>query len=251
MDKGRVMFDLTDKIALVTGATGGIGAACARAIVAQGGTVAMTGTRQAVLDELCASIGPRAKGFVCDLGDRAAVDALAPAVEAAFGRIDILVNNAGITRDNLFIRMSDEDWDKVIEVNLTAVFRLTRAALRGMIKRRSGRIVMMSSVSGVAGNAGQGNYAAAKSGLLGMAKSIAKEVARRGITVNSIAPGYIQTPMIEALNEAQRTAALADVPMDRFGLPEEIAAAVVFLASQEAAYLTGHTLHVNGGMHIE
>ncbi|MCC6737204.1 MAG: 3-oxoacyl-[acyl-carrier-protein] reductase [Bauldia sp.] len=245
------MFDLTDKIALVTGATGGIGAACARAIVAQGGKVAVTGTRQAVLDELCASIGPSAKGFVCDLGDRAAVDALTPAVEAEFGRIDILVNNAGITRDNLFIRMSDDDWDKVIEVNLTAVFRLTRAVLRGMIKRRSGRIVMMSSVVGVAGNAGQGNYAAAKAGLLGMGKSIAKEVARRGITVNAIAPGYIQTPMVEALTDAQRAAAVAEVPADRFGTPEEIAAAVVFLASPEAGYLTGHTLHINGGMHIE
>jgi 3-oxoacyl-[acyl-carrier protein] reductase len=245
------MFDLTDKIALVTGATGGIGAAIARAIVAQGGSVAVTGTRQAVLDELCASIGPKAKGFVCDLGDRAAVDALCPAVEAEFGRVDILVNNAGITRDNLFIRMSDDDWDKVIEVNLTAAFRLTRAVLRGMLKRRSGRIIAMSSVVGVAGNAGQPNYAAAKAGLLGMTKSLAKEVGRRGITVNAIAPGYIQTAMVDALSEAQRASAVAEVPADRFGTPEEIAAAVVFLASQEAAYITGQTLHINGGMHIE
>ncbi|MGV8841572.1 MAG: 3-oxoacyl-[acyl-carrier-protein] reductase [Bauldia sp.] len=245
------MFDLSDKVALVTGATGGIGAACARAIVAQGGTVAVTGTRRAVLDELCASIGPRAKGFVCDLGDRAAVDDLAPAVEAEFGRIDILVNNAGITRDNLFIRMSDDDWDKVIEVNLTAAFRLTRAVLRGMLKRRAGRIIAMSSVVGVAGNAGQPNYAAAKAGLLGMTKSLAKEVGRRGITVNAIAPGYIATAMVDALTEAQRASAVAEVPADRFGTPEEIAAAVVFLASQEAAYITGQTLHINGGMHIE
>ncbi|MCW5715638.1 MAG: 3-oxoacyl-[acyl-carrier-protein] reductase [Bauldia sp.] len=245
------MFDLTDKIALVTGATGGIGAAIARAIVAQGGSVAVTGTRQAVLDELCASIGPKAKGFVCDLGDRAAVDALAPAVEAEFGRVDILVNNAGITRDNLFIRMSDDDWDKVIEVNLTAAFRLTRAVLRGMLKRRAGRIIAMSSVVGVAGNAGQPNYAAAKAGLLGMTKSLAKEVGRRGITVNAIAPGYIATAMVDALTDAQRASAVAEVPADRFGTPEEIAAAVVFLASQEAAYITGQTLHINGGMHIE
>lgn len=245
------MFDLTNKTALVTGATGGIGAAIARALYRCGASVAVSGTRQAALDELSAELGERCKGFVCDLGDRASVDRLVPDVEAALGQIDVLVSNAGVNKDNLFIRMQDADWDRVIEVNLSAAFRLTKAALRGMLRRRAGRIILMSSVVGVAGNAGQANYAASKAGLLGMGKSLAKEVAKRGITVNAIAPGYIDTAMVQALTEAQRAAAVAEVPTDRFGTPEEIAAAVVFLASDEAAYITGQTLHINGGMHIE
>lgn len=245
------MFDLTNKIALVTGATGGIGAAVAKAFVTQGATVAVTGTRKAALDELVGQLGGRGHAFVCDLSDRDAVARLVPDVEAAVGPIDILVNNAGITRDNLFLRMSDEEWDSVIEVNLTSAFRLTRAALRGMLRRRAGRIIAMSSVVGVAGNAGQANYSASKAGLLGMAKSLAKEVGRRGITVNAIAPGYIDTAMTSVLTEAQRASATAEVPADRFGTPEEVAAAVVFLASDESAYITGQTIHINGGMHIE
>lgn len=245
------MFDLSKKTALVTGATGGIGAAAAKALHAQGATVAVSGTRKANLDALVAELGERCVGFACDLSDRASVDQLVPDVEAAIGSIDILVCNAGVNKDNLFIRMSDEDWDRVIEINLTSAFRLTRAALRGMLKRRTGRIIAMSSVVGIAGNAGQANYAASKAGLLGMAKSLAKEVGRRGITVNAIAPGYIDTAMVHALTEAQRAAAVAEVPADRFGTPEEVAAAVVFLASDEAAYITGQTIHINGGMHIE
>ncbi len=245
------MFELTNKVALVTGATGGIGAAIARAFAAQGATVAVTGTRKLVLDELAAELGGRCRGFVCDLSDRAAVDGLVPDIERELGPVDILVNNAGITRDNLFIRMSDEEWDAVIEVNLTAAFRITRAALRGMLRRRSGRIVAISSVVGVAGNAGQANYSAAKAGLLGMTKSLAKEVGRRGITVNAIAPGYIETAMTRAFTPEQRAAATAEVPADRFGTPAEVAAAVVFLASHEASYITGQTIHINGGMHID
>jgi 3-oxoacyl-[acyl-carrier protein] reductase len=245
------MFDLTDKVALVTGATGGIGAAIARAIHGQGASVAVTGTRDAVLKELEAELGDRCRGFVCDLTDRSAVDKLVPAVEEAFGPIDILVNNAGIAHDNLFVRMSDADWDAVIEVNLTAAFRITRAALRGMLKRRSGRIISISSVVAAAGNPGQANYAAAKAGLLGMTKSLAKEVASRGITANAVAPGYIDTAMTMAFDEKRRAAALATVPAARFGTPEEVASAVVFLASSEAAYVTGHTLHLNGAGHIE
>ncbi|MGD9740198.1 MAG: 3-oxoacyl-[acyl-carrier-protein] reductase [Bauldia sp.] len=245
------MFDLTNKTALVTGASGGIGAAIARALHASGAKVALSGTRRGALDELAAQLGDRCRGFVCDLGDRASVDRLVPDVEAAFGQIDVFVSNAGMNKDNLFIRMQDADWDRVVEVNLTSAFRLSRAALRGMLKRRAGRIIYMSSVVGVAGNAGQANYAASKAGLLGMAKSLAKEVAKRNITVNAIAPGYIDTAMVQALTEAQRAAAVAEVPTDRFGTPEEIAAAVVFLASDEAAYITGQTLHINGGMHIE
>ncbi len=245
------MFDLTKKIAIVTGATGGIGGAIARALWTQGASVAITGTRQSVLDAMAAELGDRCRGFVCDMSSREAVQKLLPAVEAALGPIDILVNNAGITRDNLFVRMTDADWDDVIEVNLTSAFRLTRVALKSMLRRRSGRVISISSVVGVAGNAGQANYAAAKAGLLGMSKSFAKEVARRGITVNCVAPGYIETPMVAVFDEARRASAVAEVPVDRFGTPEEVAAAVVFLASAEASYITGHTLHINGGMHIE
>ncbi|MBT9290108.1 3-oxoacyl-[acyl-carrier-protein] reductase [Prosthecodimorpha staleyi] len=242
------MFDLTGKTALVTGATGGIGGAIARALYAQGATVALSGTREAVLGELAAELGARAHVFVADLGDRASVDALVPAVEAALGKIDILVNNAGITRDNLFMRMKDEEWDKVLEVNLTAGFRLARAALRGMMKRRFGRIIGITSVVGVTGNPGQGNYAAAKAGMIGMSKSLAQEVASRNITVNCIAPGFIGTAMTDALNEKQKETILGVVPAGRLGSSEEIAAAAVYLASDEAAYTTGQTLHVNGGM---
>ncbi|TPQ52238.1 3-oxoacyl-[acyl-carrier-protein] reductase [Prosthecomicrobium hirschii] len=242
------MFDLTGKTALVTGATGGIGGAIARALHAQGATVALSGTRAAVLEDLAAELGERAHVFVADLGDRASVDALVPAVEAALGKVDILVNNAGITRDNLFMRMKDDEWDKVLEVNLTAGFRLARAALRGMMKRRFGRIIGITSVVGVTGNPGQGNYAAAKAGMIGMSKSLAQEVASRNITVNCIAPGFIGTAMTDALNEKQKETILGVVPAGRLGSSEEIAAATVYLASDEAAYTTGQTLHVNGGM---
>ena len=242
------MFDLTGKVALVTGATGGIGAAIARALHAQGATVALSGTREAVLNELAAELGERAGVFVANLSDRASVDALVPAVEAKFGRLDILVNNAGITRDNLFMRMKDEEWDQVLEVNLTSGFRLSRAAVKGMMKRRTGRIIGITSVVGVTGNPGQGNYAAAKAGMIGMTKSLAQEVASRGITVNCLAPGFIETPMTDVLNDKQKEGILGAVPAGRLGKADEIAAAVVFLASDESAYTTGQTLHVNGGM---
>ncbi len=242
------MFDLTGKVALVTGATGGIGAAIAKALHARGATVALSGTREAVLEALKAELGERAEVFVANLSDRASVDGLIPAVEAKLGRLDVLVNNAGITRDNLFMRMKDEEWDQVLEVNLGSTFRLARAAVKGMMKRRHGRIVSITSVVGVTGNPGQGNYAAAKAGMIGMSKSLAQEVASRNITVNCVAPGFIATPMTDALNDKQKEGILGAVPAGRLGTPEEIAAAVVFLASDEASYVTGQTLHVNGGM---
>ena len=242
------MFDLTGKVALVTGATGGIGAAIAEALHARGATVALSGTREAVLNELKAKLGDRAEAFVCNLSDRASVEALVPAVEAKLGKVDILVNNAGITRDNLFMRMKDEEWDQVLEVNLGSTFRLARACMRGMMKRRFGRVISITSVVGVTGNPGQGNYAAAKAGMIGMSKSLAQEVASRSITVNCVAPGFIATPMTDALNDKQKEGILGAVPAGRLGTPEEIAAAVVFLASDEASYVTGQTLHVNGGM---
>lgn len=242
------MFDLTGKHALVTGATGGIGGEIAEALHARGCTVALSGTRVEALEALKAKLGDRAEVFCADLSDRASVDALVPAVEKAFGKLDILVNNAGITRDNLFMRMKDEEWDKVIEVNLTSAFRLTRAATRGMMKRRFGRIIGITSIVGVTGNPGQGNYAAAKAGMIGMSKSLAQEVASRGITVNTIAPGFIETAMTHALDDKQRETILGRVPAGRLGTGAEIAAAVVYLASEEAAYVTGQTLHVNGGM---
>ena len=242
------MFDLGGLTALVTGASGGIGGAIAKALHAQGATVAISGTRASALDELAGSLGERVHVLTANLSNRAEVDALVPAAEAAMGQLDILINNAGITRDGLFMRMKDEDWDQVIEVNLSAGFRLSRAAVRGMVKRRFGRIVGITSIVGVTGNAGQANYAAAKAGMIGMTKALAQEVATRGITANCVAPGFIETAMTDALNEKQREGALGQVPMGRLGTADEIAAACVYLASREAAYVTGHTVHVNGGM---
>jgi 3-oxoacyl-[acyl-carrier protein] reductase len=242
------MFDLTGKTALVTGATGGIGAAIAQTLHRQGATVALSGTRRAVLNALAGGLGERVHVLPCDLGDRAQVDALVPAAESALGSLDILVNNAGLTRDNLFLRMKDEEWDQVIAINLTAGFRLARACLRGMMKRRHGRIVGITSVVGVTGNAGQANYAASKAGMIGMSKSLAAEVASRNITVNCVAPGFIETAMTDVLADKQREAILGSVPAGRLGQAGEIAAAVVYLASDEAAYVTCQTLHVNGGM---
>ncbi len=242
------MFDLTDTTALVTGASGGLGGSIARALRAQGARVALSGTRRDALDALAAELGGDCPVLPCDLGERSAVEALAGDAEAALGSLDILVNNAGITRDGLAVRMKDEDWDRVLAVNLSSGFALARAALRGMMKRRHGRIIGITSVVGVTGNAGQSNYAAAKAGMIGLSKSLAAEVASRGITVNCIAPGFIESPMTDALNEKQRTAILGTVPAGRLGLGAEIAAAAVYLASREAAYVTGQTLHVNGGM---
>ncbi|MEH3061383.1 MAG: 3-oxoacyl-[acyl-carrier-protein] reductase [Methylobacterium radiotolerans] len=242
------MFDLTGRKALVTGATGGLGQAIARALHAQGAAVALSGTRPAALEALAAELGERASPVAADLSDRDSVEGLVPAAEAAIGPLDILVNNAGITRDNLFMRMKDEEWEQVIAVNLTAAFRLSRAAVKGMMRRRSGRIVNIGSVVGSTGNPGQGNYAAAKAGLVGMTKALAAEVASRGITVNCIAPGFISSPMTDALNEKQREGILARVPAGRLGEGSEVAAACLYLASAEAGYVTGHTLHVNGGM---
>jgi 3-oxoacyl-[acyl-carrier protein] reductase len=233
---------------LVTGASGGLGGAIARALHAQGASVALSGTRREKLDALAADLGARAFVLPGDLADKQAVEALVPAAEAAMGGLDILVNNAGVTRDNLFLRMKDEEWDQVIAVNLTAAFRLSRACLKGMMRRRYGRIVSITSVVGVTGNPGQGNYAAAKAGLIGMSKALAAEVASRGITVNCVAPGFIASPMTDALNEKQRETILASVPVGRLGAGDEIGAAVVYLASREASYITGQTLHVNGGM---
>jgi 3-oxoacyl-[acyl-carrier protein] reductase len=242
------MFDLTGKCALVTGASGGIGEAIAAAMHAQGATVALSGTRREKLDELAAKLGSRAHVLPCDLRDRAQVAGLVAQAEAAMGQLDILVNNAGVTKDNLFMRMKDEEWDDVIAVNLTSAFVLCRAALRNMMRRRYGRIVNISSISGVFGNPGQGNYSASKAGLVGMTKSLAREVASRGITANCIAPGFIETPMTHALNEKQTEAIASSIPAGTFGKPGDIAAAAVFLASEEARYITGETLHINGGM---
>ena len=242
------MFDLTGKSALVTGASGGIGGAIARALHAQGATVALSGTRRAPLEALAAELGERAHVLTCDLSDAASVEALPKAAVAAMGAVDILVNNAGITRDQLFMRMSDDDWAQVIEVNLTSTFRLCRGVVRGMMKARWGRIVNISSIVGATGNPGQANYAAAKAGLVGMSKSLAYEVASRGITVNCVAPGFIATAMTDKLNDEQKGKILIQIPAGRMGTGDEIAAAVLYLASAEAAYVTGATLHVNGGM---
>lgn len=242
------MFDLTGKFALVTGATGGIGGAVAKALHTQGATVALSGTRKEALEALAAELGERVHVVPANLSDKDSVEALVPSAEAAMGQVDILVNNAGVTRDNLFMRMKDEEWETVLRVNLEAAFRLSRAAIKGMMKRRWGRIVSVTSVIGTTGNAGQANYAASKAGLIGMSKSLAQEVASRNITVNCIAPGFIATPMTDVLNDKQREGILAKVPMARLGSPEDIAGAAVYLASQEAAYLTGQTLHINGGM---
>lgn len=242
------MFDLTGRNALVTGASGGIGAAVATALHAAGAAVALSGTREAPLQELAARLGARAHVVTANLGDASAVEALPKQAAEAMGSVDILVNNAGITRDNLFMRMSDEEWAQVLEVNLTSSFRLARGVLRGMMKARWGRIVSITSVVAQTGNPGQGNYAAAKAGLVGMSKSLAYEVASRGITVNCVAPGFIETSMTDALTDDQKTRILGQIPAGRMGRPDEIAAAVLYLSSPQAAYVTGATLHVNGGM---
>ena len=242
------MFDLSGQTALVTGASGGIGGAIARALHSQGAQVMVAGTRREALSTLANELGQSAHIGLADFVDPAAADRLVKDAEAAMGRIDILVNNAGITRDALALRMDDESWRAVIEINLTAAFRLTRAALRGMIRRRHGRVIGVTSVVAFTGNAGQANYAAAKAAMIGMSKSIAAEVAGRGITVNCIAPGAIATAMTEKLTAEQRARLLGAIPAGRFGAPEDVAAAVIFLASPEAGYVTGHTLHVNGGM---
>jgi len=242
------MFDLTGKSALVTGASGGIGGEIARALHAAGASVALSGTREAPLKALAEELGARAHVVLANLADPASVEALPKAAAEAMGAVDILVNNAGITRDNLFMRMSDDEWQSVIDVDLTSGFRLMRGCLRGMMKARWGRIVSVTSVVGAVGNPGQGNYAAAKAGLVGMSKSLAYEVASRNITVNCVAPGIIATAMTEKLTDEQKAKVLVQVPAGRMGLPEEIAAAVLYLASPEAAYVTGTTLHVNGGM---
>ncbi|MDE2580585.1 MAG: 3-oxoacyl-[acyl-carrier-protein] reductase [Rhodospirillales bacterium] len=242
------MFRLDGKPALVTGASGGIGAAIARALHAQGAVVVLSGTRREALDALADSLGERAHVCPADLADPAAPAALVEAAEAAAGPLHILVNNAGLTRDMLALRMEDADWQAVLEVDLTAPFRLARAALRGMLRRRAGRIVSISSIIGATGNAGQANYAAAKAGLIGLTKALAQEVAPRGITVNAVAPGFIATPMTEKLPAVQRERIIGAIPLPRMGAPEDVAAAVVYLVSDEAAWVTGATLHVNGGM---
>ncbi|WP_114391889.1 3-oxoacyl-[acyl-carrier-protein] reductase [Oleisolibacter albus] len=242
------MFDLTGKTALVTGASGGIGAAIATALHAKGATVALHGTKVEALEKLAASLGDRAKVVPANLSDPAAVEQLAKEAEAALGQVDILVNNAGLTRDTLILRMKDEDWQTVIDVNLTAAFRLSRALVKGMMKRRFGRIIGITSVVGVTGNPGQVNYAASKAGLIGFSKALAQEVASRNITVNCVAPGMIQTAMTDVLTDAQKEAMSSRIPAGRLGSADDIAAGVVYLASDEAAYVTGQTLHINGGM---
>ncbi len=242
------MFDLTGKTALVTGASGALGGAIARALHAQGATVALSGTRRDALDALAQDLKKRVHVAPCDLSESASVEKLIPAAEAALGSVDVLVNNAGVTRDNFLVRMKDADWDLVLAINLTAAFRLSRAALKGMMKRRFGRIINITSVVGVRGNQGQSNYAAAKAGMIGMSKALALEVASRAITVNCIAPGFITSPMTDALTDKQRDVILASVPAGHLGAAADIAAAAVYLASAEASYVTGQTLHVNGGM---
>jgi 3-oxoacyl-[acyl-carrier protein] reductase len=242
------VFDLTGKTSLVTGATGGLGGDIARALHRQGATVTLSGTRKEALDQLAGEFGSRVHVLPCNLADAADVESLVPRAEEAMGQLDIMVANAGITRDNLFVMLRDEDWDEVINVNLTATFRLARAAMRGMMRRRFGRIIGISSVVGITGNPGQVNYSAAKAGLVGMMKSVAQEYAKRGVTANCIAPGFIATPMTDRLNEKQRETILTRVPAGRLGTPGDVAAAVVYLASNEAGYVTGQTLHVNGGM---
>jgi 3-oxoacyl-[acyl-carrier protein] reductase len=243
-----MMFDLTGKTALVTGASGALGGAIARALHGQGATIALSGTRREALDALAAELNERVHVLPCDLADKDAVEALVPSAEAAMQKLDILVANAGVNRDNLFVQLRDEDWDKVIAVNLTATFRLARAAVKTMMRRRFGRIIGISSVVGFTGNPGQVNYTASKAGIVGMLKSVAAEYAKRNITANCIAPGIIASAMIDKLNDKQREAILSRVPMGRLGNAAEVGAAAVYLASDEAAYVTGQTLHVNGGM---
>ncbi|MBY0381729.1 MAG: 3-oxoacyl-[acyl-carrier-protein] reductase [Xanthobacteraceae bacterium] len=242
------MFDLTGKTALVTGATGGIGDAIARALHKQGATVAVSGTRREVLDTLAGELKERVHVLPCNLSNLAEVEALVPDAEKAMGQVDILIANAGITKDNLFVQLRDEDWDQVIAVNLTATFHLARAATKLMMRKRFGRIIGITSVVGVTGNAGQVNYVASKAGMIGMMKSIAQEYARRNVTANCIAPGFIATAMTQVLNDKQKETILSKVPAGRLGSADEIAAAAVYLASNEAAYVTGQTIHVNGGM---
>tara|TARA_R110000850_G_scaffold3024_25_gene14222 strand:- start:2253 stop:3008 length:756 start_codon:yes stop_codon:yes gene_type:complete len=248
MKKGQQMFDLTGKCALITGASGGIGAEIARALHGQGATVGLSGTREEPLKSLASDLGERAHILPCNLSDADAVNALPKQAIEAMGSVDILVNNAGITRDNLFMRMSEEEWADVINVNLTSAFRLSKGVLRGMMKARWGRIVNVSSIVGATGNPGQGNYAASKAGMVGMGKSLAYEVASRNITVNTVAPGFIATPMTDKLTDDQKSKINDQIPAGRMGTPGEIAAAVTYLSSQEAAYVTGATIHVNGGM---
>jgi 3-oxoacyl-[acyl-carrier protein] reductase len=242
------MFDLFGKTALITGATGGIGEAIAKALHGQGAVVALSGTRKAALDEMKERLKERVHVFTCDLAKPEEVERLVPDAEAAMGTLDILINNAGVTRDGLAMRMKDTDWVEVVEVNLTAGFKLARAAMRGMMKRRFGRIIGITSVVGTTGNAGQANYAASKAGMTGLTKALAQELGSRNITVNCIAPGFIATRMTDVLNDNQKAAIIARVPLERLGTAAEIAAAAVYLASDEAAYVTGQTLHVNGGM---
>lgn len=242
------MFDLAGRTALVTGATGGLGHSIAKALHRQGAKVVLSGTREDALLTLQAELGERVYVAQANLQDAASVEALVPKAEELAGPLDILVNNAGITRDNLFMRMKDDEWDSVINVNLTAAFRLSRAAVKGMMRRKFGRIINITSIVGATGNPGQGNYAASKAGLMGMTKALAQEVASRGITANCIAPGFISSPMTDALNDKQREAILGTIPMSRLGEGDDIGAASVYLASREASYMTGQTLHVNGGM---
>ncbi len=242
------MFDLSGKTALVTGATGGIGGACARVLHALGAEIVATGRKEDALAKLAAELGSRVQIIPCDLSDKESAEKLVSDAETSAGKIDILVNNAGLTRDGLFIRMKDEDWQKVLDVNLTAAFLLSRAVVRGMMKRRAGRIISISSIVGAIGNAGQANYAASKAGLVAMSKCLAQEVASRMVTVNCVAPGFIETPMTDAIPEEARKNLIAKIPMDRLGTPEDVANAVAFLASDEAAYITGQVIHVNGGM---
>jgi len=242
------MFDLSGKGALVTGASGGIGGGIARAFHKQGATVVLSGTKADKLEALKAELGERAHILACDLADRKAVAELAGKAEALTGHLDIVVNNAGVTKDNLFMLLKDDDWDRILAVNLTSAFTLCRAAVRAMMKRRWGRIINITSISGIIGNPGQANYAASKAGMIGMTKSMAREVAPRGITANCIAPGFIKTAMTDALNEKQSEQIAQHIPAGTFGDPQDIAAAAVFLASEEARYMTGQTLHVNGGL---
>ena len=242
------MFNLTGKTALITGASGGIGAAIAKSLHAAGATIAISGTRQAVLEELKSQIENNVHVLPCNLSNPEDVETLIPAAEVAMGGLDILVNNAGITKDGLAMRMKDEDWQSVLDVNLTSNFRLCRAAMRGMMKKRWGRIINITSIVGVTGNPGQVNYVASKAGIIGMTKSIAQELAARNVTANCVAPGFIATPMTDVLNDKQKQAILARIPAGRMGGPADIAAAVIYLASEEASYVTGQTLHVNGGM---